>query len=93
MAKDSVFEISPGVISEEVMLGETLLMNVHTLAYFRLDALGTRLWRAMQTSDNEAEVVREVAGETGLEAAGLAAQLEAMLAGMERCGLIVRRGS
>ena len=65
MAINRSFEISPDVIATEAQLDETLLMNTRTLAYFGLDPLGSKLWLAMQMTDQADEVVKRVAAETG----------------------------
>lgn len=91
MGKDARFEISARVIDAETPLGETLLLKVDSLAYFGLDEIGTRFWRAMQDTDEPAEVVRLVAGQTGLDPIDLTVKLDAIMAGMEGAGLLVRK--
>lgn len=90
MDRGARFEISPRVIDAEAPLGETVLLKTDTLAYFGLDELGSRFWRAMQNTEEPAEVVRAVAGQTGLDPIDLAKKFEAILAGMEAAGLIIR---
>ncbi|MEJ8566856.1 PqqD family peptide modification chaperone [Elongatibacter sediminis] len=87
------FKICEGVISEVVPLGETVFMNVHTLTYFGLDTLGSRLWRAVRETQDFSAAVAAVAEETGMDPERLARTLESVLAGMERSGLIVRPGA
>jgi len=82
------FEISDDVISTDAQLDETLLMNTRTLAYFGLDPLGSKLWKAMLQSNESDEVVRIVSGETGKTAMELEAVLTAIMDGMERSGLL-----
>ncbi len=82
------FEILPDVISTEAQLEETLLMNTRTLAYFGLDPLGSKFWRAMQQTNQADEVIRQVAGETGKSAWELEPVLQAIMTGMERSGLL-----
>ena len=88
MAINRSFEISPDVIATEAQLDETLLMNTRTLAYFGLDPLGSKLWLAMQMTDQADEVVKRVAAETGKTPQQLEPVLLAILSGMERSGLI-----
>lgn len=40
--------VSPDVIFQEVLLGESILMDTRTLAYFAFDELGTRIWRVIE---------------------------------------------
>lgn len=82
--------LAPGVMAEPLPLGETLLMNVHTLAYFGLDALGTRLWQALQETGDAGAAARRVARETGKSPEQLRATLQTLLDTMERGGLIRR---
>jgi hypothetical protein len=88
MALKQKFEISPNVISTEAPLEETLLMNTRTLAYFGLDALGSRFWQAMEAQADADEVVMIVAGQTGKLPHELEPLLQAILTGMERSGLV-----
>lgn len=88
MSRAVKIEILPGVIAEEVLLGETLLMNVQTLAYFGLDPLGTRFWQAMQELSDPHDIVRRVAADTGRPESELKPRLESILSVMQRSGLI-----
>jgi len=80
--------ISPDVISQEIQLGETLLLDVKTLAYFGLDELGTRFWAAMQQSADADDVMEIVASQTGQSTEHLAARFKAILKGMHQSRLI-----
>lgn len=75
--------ISPDVISQEVLLGETLLMDVGTLAYFGLDSLGTSVWREMQASQDADEVFRRLLKTSGLTEEALAVKYRGILQGLE----------
>lgn len=88
MALNLRFEISPDVISTEAQLDETLLMNTRTLAYFGLDPLGSKLWRAMETSQDADEVIRQVAATSEKSTEELEQVMLAILAGMERSRLL-----
>ncbi len=88
MALHLKFEISPDVIFSEVQLDETLLMNSRTLAYFGLDPLGSKLWQAMQLTQDADEVVRQVATETDKGSWEIEPVLQTILTGLERSGLI-----
>jgi hypothetical protein len=52
---DSV-SIPEGVLSRELD-GETVLLNLDTGIYFGLDAVGTDMWRAIQTAASLADAV------------------------------------
>lgn len=88
MALKLRFEISPQVISTEAQLDESLLMNTRTLAYFGLDPLGSKFWRAMQLHQDADEVIAVVAEETGQNAMELEPVLQSIMTGMERSGLL-----
>ncbi|MDZ4728442.1 MAG: PqqD family protein [Xanthomonadales bacterium] len=88
MALKLRFEISPQVISTEAQLDESLLMNTRTLAYFGLDPLGSKFWRAMQLHQDADEVIAVVAEETGKNALELEPVLQSIMTGMERSGLL-----
>jgi hypothetical protein len=82
------FTISPHVIFQEVQLGESLLLDTRTLAYFAFDALGTRIWQAMQENSDADEVVQRVALETGRPMDVLLPKFREILSGLKRSGLI-----
>lgn len=82
------FTISPNVIFQEVQLGESMLLDVTTVTYFAFDPLGTRIWLAMQQTDNADQVLRSVAPESGMAKEDLERKLRGILAGLERSGLI-----
>ena len=91
MAIKRQFEISPEVIATEAQLDETLLMHTRTLAYFGLDPLGSKLWQAMQLSNDADDVVQRVAEATGRNVMELEPVLFAILTGMERSGLLTSK--
>jgi len=88
MALKLRFEISENVISTEVQLDETLLMNTRTLAYFALDPLGSQFWQAMQLQPDADEVIKMVAEQTGKASHVLEPTLESIVTGMERSGIL-----
>jgi hypothetical protein len=83
------FTISPQVIFQEVQLGESLLLDTSTLAYFAFDPLGTRIWQAMQQTTDADQVVQRVALESSQPMDILLRQFQGILSGLERSGLIV----
>ena len=82
------YRISPDVIFQEVHLGESLLLNVKTLAYFSFDELGTRIWGAMQETDDADLLLRHLEPECGLPLESLTMKVTAILHGLEGSGLI-----
>ncbi|MGH6631066.1 MAG: PqqD family protein [Burkholderiales bacterium] len=80
--------ITPGVIFQEVQLGESLLLDVKTLAYYSFDPLGTRFWNALQRSPDADEALGLVAPTSELHLPELQKRFRAILSGLERSGLI-----
>jgi hypothetical protein len=85
---DRRFTISPNVIFQEVQLGESILLDTSTVTYFAFDPLGTRIWQAMQETDDLGAVLGRVAPDSGLSLAELERVLDSIVAGLERGGLI-----
>jgi len=81
--------ISPDVISQDALLGETLLMDVKTLVYFGLDEFGTTVWRELQARAGAAEIFERLLASTGLPSETLAAKFGGILRGLEASGIIV----
>ena len=75
--------ISPSVISQQVLLGETILMDVESLAYFGLDELGSRIWNSLQTCDDAQQVFDGLTEATGIDEEALATKYEGVLKGLE----------
>lgn len=82
------FTISPNVIFQEVQLGESILLDTSTVTYFSFDPLGTRIWQAMQETDDLGVVLERVAPESGLALAEMERVLESIVTGLQRSGLI-----
>ena len=80
--------ISPDVISEKVQLGETLLMDVKTLAYFGLDSLGSTIWMEMQNCDDADELFEKVSASSQLPAIKIEAKFRQILQGLAGSRLI-----
>ena len=53
------FSVSPDVISQQYM-GETMLLNVKTLVYVRLDSLAGSLWQLLEKFDDLDSVFAEL---------------------------------
>jgi len=82
------FTISPNVIDQEVLLGETVLMDVKTLRYFGLTSIGTILWREMQIDSDLDQVFARVVRQCELSEVELAALVRNIVNGMAQSGLI-----
>lgn len=80
--------ISPDVISQEIFFGETLLLDVKTLVYFGLDALGTRIWELLQERGSLQSVLGTLQRESDLEAGVLEQKFEGIINGLRHSGLI-----
>ena len=80
--------ISPNVISQEVLLGETVLMNVETLAYFGLDELGSKIWRELSSCNDAQEAFDRVSKDSGVDGEKLAATFNGILRGLEMSKII-----
>ena len=80
--------ISPDVISQDVFLGEVLLMNVKSLIYFGLDDLGAAVWRELQNGSEANAIFERVQINTGLPEETLAAKFEGIIKGLEASGII-----
>jgi hypothetical protein len=75
--------VSPDVISQDVLLGETLLLDLGTLVYFGLNELGTAVWRELQSSTDANEIFQRLLTSTGLPPASLEAKFEGIITGLE----------
>jgi hypothetical protein len=84
----SKISISPDVIFQPVLLGESLLLNVKTLTYFAFDPLGTEFWAAIQSSSDADQAIQQVVKASDRPASELQPKLHAILTGLQRSGLI-----
>lgn len=80
--------VAPDVISQEVQLGETLLLDVKTLVYYGLDELGTKLWCEIQRNADGDAAFSALLDATALPAGQLATKFTAILGALEKSGLI-----
>ena len=80
--------ISPDVIFQPVLLGESLLLNVKTLTYFAFDELGTEFWKALQKTPDADQAMRRVATVSRKPLEEIRPRLQAVLSGLERSGLL-----
>ena len=80
--------ISPDVISQEVLLGETVLLDVKTLVYFGLDALGSAVWREIQERPDADEAFSRLLASTGLGEEELVQKFSSILRGLENSRII-----
>lgn len=55
-------EVSPDVVAREVG-GETMLLDLASGTYFGLDAVGGRVWQALEDGSSLTEACDKVAGE------------------------------
>lgn len=80
--------ISPDVISQEVLLGETVLMDVKTLVYFGLDGLGSAVWRVIRECPDADEAFARLLSSTAVSEAELAPKFEKIIKGLENSRII-----
>jgi len=80
--------ISPDVISQEVLLGETVLLDVKTLVYFGLDALGSAVWREIQERPDADEAFSRLLASTLLSEEKLCEKFSSIISGLENSRII-----
>ncbi|HKJ17497.1 MAG TPA: PqqD family protein [Xanthomonadales bacterium] len=85
---DFDIQISENVISQEVLLGETLLLDTSSLAYFGLDELGSLIWREMNACSDASELYARVQSSADLNEQILARKFDGILSGLEAAGII-----
>ena len=84
------FQIPEQVLFREVQ-GEGVLLHLETNAYFRLDAVGTRVWLAMQGVDSLEKVVTRLLDEFDAPQETLRQDVEELLQDLASHGLIEPR--
>ncbi len=80
--------VSPDVISQEIQLGESLLLDVKNLTYFGLDSLGTRVWAALQSCDDADSLIRRVADTNEQQITEIEARIHSILHALAASKLI-----
>lgn len=84
----SEIQVSPDVISQEVFFGETLLMDVKTMAYFGLDALGTSLWKRVVEGAEPGTLVAALTAEFEIEREAAERKCSGILFALQKTGLV-----
>lgn len=84
----SEIRVSPDVISQEVFFSETLLMDVKTMAYFGLDALGTSLWKRIVKGDEPRKLVDELTAEFEIDREIAQRKCAGILFALQKTGLV-----
>lgn len=85
---DYIIRVSPDVIFQEVLLGESLLMDTRSLTYFALDELGTRVWQEIREGGEVAPAFRCLVAATGLPEDDLLLKFNSIIKGLERSRII-----
>ena len=80
--------ISPDVIAQEVLLGETLLLDVKRLVYFGLDETGSEVWRVIGKYADGDEAYARLRDSSGLDEASLEHRFTQIIKGLERSRII-----
>lgn len=70
------------------VVGETVLMDLATEAFYRLDGVGARLWELIGEADQLSDIIGALLSEFEVEEAILLADLEALLGDAARRGLV-----
>ncbi|MFT5140631.1 MAG: hypothetical protein ACI9H8_001714 [Lysobacterales bacterium] len=81
------FTVSPDVISEQV-LDETLLLNIKTLVYIRLDSLAGSLWQLLTSHHDVESVYSELKVQQQLPEQQLEQFFNGCMGGFQRAQLI-----
>jgi len=81
------FTVSPEIISEH-SLGETLLLNVKTLVYIRLNSLAGSLWQLLSQHDDLESVFTSLQKEQNLPAEQLESFFNGCIQNFEHANLI-----
>jgi len=83
-AGDSFKSLGRTLAASESVVGaglddETVLLNVETGIYFGLDAVGTQIWKAIETGAREGEIFERLLAEFEVEPAQLHTDLDAFI--------------
>ena len=84
---DSRVRINEDVLFQELQ-GEAVLLNLKSGVYFGLDPVGTRVWQLLADQDLLADIARSIVAEFDVTEDRCAADLTALVAEMERHGLV-----
>ena len=81
-------KISPAVISQEVLLGETILMDMKSLAYFGLDDFGSRMWKSLVSCADAQQVFEDLRALSDLDEETFARKFNGVMKGLEMSRII-----
>ena len=84
---DSRVRINQDVLFQELH-GEAVLLNLKSGVYFGLDSVGTRIWQLLADQDLLSDVAGSIAAEFDVTEDRCAADLTALVADLERHGLV-----
>ena len=68
-----------------------MLLDVKSLVYYGLDAVGTSIWQALQKCPNAADAFDHVAANSELDVALLATKFDGVLKGLEASKIVELR--
>ena len=68
--------------------GEAVLLDLESEKYFGLNAVGLRIWQLLQKGDDPDAILRALTAEYAVEPATLAADLQDLLARLQKAGLV-----
>lgn len=86
-ALDSRVRVNDDVLFQELK-GEAVLLNLKSGIYFGLDPVGTRIWQLLADQDQLSDIARTIVAEYEVTEDRCAADLMALVAELERHGLV-----
>jgi len=81
-------KLSPRVLYQEIA-GESVLLDLASEQYFGLNAVGTRVWRCLESGLDLESIIRAVESEFAVDSATARADIQALLRQLLEAGLIV----
>ncbi len=82
---------SPGVLTQELD-GETILLDVNSGTYFRLNETGTLVWVGLSAGRRMEDIVEGVAAEAGVDHHRVSEDVTALLVTLREKGLVSAAG-
>jgi hypothetical protein len=88
MSENTTYSVPADVLAAHLE-GEAVLLNMDTKDYFRLNATAACVWKGLERGLDRQGLVDELCASFEVEPAEAAAELDRLLAELERRGLIV----
>ena len=90
MGRESRFAVRDGVMFNRVG-DELVLLDLDRGTYLGLDPIGSRFWELITTTSSRGEALDTLLGEYEVTPAELEADIDALIADLEKNGLVVRQ--